>query len=419
MSLARDIMVYLWIIVEIFRRGLKGSKAYYLFLGGLGVIAAYGIYVWVAIQHAPVFLGTDYGGLVFTGANESVPWGIYIAFFIFWIGVAASAVILSFAAYVYGLKEFKKVVVIAEAQAVVALIIAVLGIVAMLGRPGRALFLMPQFANLRSMLDWDFIVIFTYMGLNAIAYIYTVKKYYYGEELSRKFLVGYLVVSTPFAIGIHTVTAMIFQALTARPILNSALLPARFLATAFASGPAILLVVVAIAEKYGGLKVSIDLYRKTLQVMVFSLATGLFFTLVEAHKVFWYTAEELEKLQAETLFFGKFYPPVGVLFWIWIALGVAAVILPIISRDVRETKRGILYVSGLIIIAVILEKSVVTLYPAFIPDTLGRVHPYYPTATEYVVLAGYHAALLILYAILAKTGFEIVAKKYAQTTGPA
>ncbi len=407
-----ELVAYLWLLVDVFKRGLRGSPAYYLFLGGLGVIAGYGIYVWVAIQHAPVFLGADYGGLVLTGANESVPWGIYIAFFIFWIGVAASAVILSFAAYVYGLKEFKKVVVIAEAQAVVSLIIAVLGIVAMLGRPVRAMFLMPQFANLRSMLDWDFIVIFTYMGLNAVAYLYTLRKYSMGEELSRKFLVAYLVVSTPFAIGIHTVTAMIFQALTARPILNTPLLPARFLATAFASGPAILLLVVAIAEKYAGFRVEFDLYKRTLQVMILSLATGLFFTLVEAHEVFWYTTEELKKLQAETLFFGKFYPPVGVLFWLWIALGVAAVLLPLLSRDVRETKRGVLYVSVLIIIAVVMEKSVVTLYPAFIPDTLGRVHPYYPTPTEYVVLAGYHAALFILYAILAKTGFEIVSKKY-------
>ena len=68
-------------------------------------------------------------------------------------------------------------------------------------------------------------------------------KYRAGEELSWRFIVPFVVISTPFAIGIHTVTVFIFHALTSKPIWNIALMALRFLATAFASGPAILLIV--------------------------------------------------------------------------------------------------------------------------------------------------------------------------------
>ena len=390
-------------LIYIFREGVKGSKAYKLLLAGLGIMAVYGIYLWIFVQHAPIFLGSDNGGLYMTGVNEDVPWGLYISFFTFWVGVAASAVIFSFAGYVFGDKEFKRIVPLAEAQAVIALIITVWGIVANLGHPERGLIYMPRFENLRSMLDWDFTVIFTYMGLNAIAFVYTIHKYRRGEEVPWKFLVIFMIVSTPFAIGIHTVTAWIFHALTARPALNTALLAPRFIATAFASGPALLLIVVYLAEKYTDwFKVDLKLYRTTLNVIVVALATGLFFTLAEIHEAFWYTTEPLKRSQLLATFLGGPSLLLTFMIWLWIGLGTAAALLGM-APPMRKSKKKIVYIALLTFIAVFSEKTLSTILPGFIINPIHVPAEYHITPIEVFVGIGIHATVFILYAILIKS----------------
>ena len=386
-------------LLYVFREGLSGPLAYKLLLAGLAVMAAYGVFLWVFIQHAPVFLGWDKGGLITTGVNEDVPWGLYISFFTFWVGVAASAVIFTFAAYVFNDRGFKKIVGLAEAQAVIALIITVWGIVANLGRPERALVLMPQFRNIRSMLDWDFFVIFTYMALNAVAYLYTVNKLRSGIDVSSRFIIPFIVVSTPFAIGIHTVTAWIFHALTARPALNTSLLAPRFIATAFASGPALLLLVLYILEwSIDWFKVDISVYRKTLNVIVVALATGLFFTLAELHEVFWYTSEPLKREQyLATLLGGNSL--LTTLMWLWISLGIAATLLGVIP-SVRASKAGIAFISLVTFVAVFSEKTLATILPGFVVNPLGLSSEYHITPIEVFVSIGIHATVLILFAIL-------------------
>jgi len=393
---------YIETILYIVREGLRGSKAYRLFLAGLAVMAAYGIYLWVFVQHAPIFLGSDKGGLVMTGVNEDVPWGLYISFFTFWVGVAASAVIFSFAAYVFNDPEFKRIVPFAEAQAVAALIITLWGIVANLGRPIRATFLMPTLSNLRSMLDWDFIVIFTYLTLNAIAFIYTINALRTGKKITAKFIIPFMIISTPFAIGIHSVTAWIFHALTARPALNTALLAPRFIATAFASGPALLLLLLYLLEKtVPGFKVSDAVYKKTLNVIVIALATGLFFTLAELHEVYWYTTEPLKERQFTATWLGGPSTLLTTLTWMWVSFGVAAAILGMIPR-VRATRKGIVYVAALTFIAVFSEKTLATILPGFIINPLGLPAHYKITPIEFFVSIGIHATVFIVFAVLVR-----------------
>ncbi|MEB3807053.1 MAG: polysulfide reductase NrfD [Desulfurococcales archaeon] len=385
-------------------------------LAGLAIMAVYGIYLWIFVQHAPIFLGSDKGGLVLTGVNEDVPWGLYISFFTFWVGVAASAVIFSFAGYVFNDKAFKVVVPIAEAQAVVALIITVWGIVANLGHPERGLVLMPQFPNLRSMLDWDFTVIFTYMILNAVAFVYTIHVYRRGGELPKKFIIPYMIISSPFAIGIHTVTAWIFHALTARPALNTALLAPRFIATAFASGPALLLIVLFILEKTTGwFKVDFYVYRKTIYVITIALVTGLFFTLAEVHEVFWYTTEPFKKEQWTATLYGGSIPILTQLFWLWVTFGLAAAVLGIIP-SARRTRVGALYISILTFIAVFSEKTLATILPGFVVNPLNMPSTYNITPLEVFVSIGIHATVFILYAILIRSYIVTLRHKMGVST---
>ncbi len=61
-----------------------------------------------------------------------------------------------------------------------------------------------------------------------------------------------IILSIPWAISIHTVTAFIYAGLAARPFWMTALLAPRFLASAFASGPALLILLALLLKKWGG-----------------------------------------------------------------------------------------------------------------------------------------------------------------------
>ncbi|ALL00536.1 Polysulfide reductase [Pyrodictium delaneyi] len=396
---------------------LNGGRRYYLALIGLLIVALYGMYLWIFVQHAPIFLGKEEGGLILTDLSDSVPWGIYIAFFVFWVGVAAAGIVFGIAAYVFGDKEFKKVAVLGEVQAVAAIITVLLLITVDIGRPFRAMILMPQLPNLRSMLDWDFIVLTGYLTLNLIGMLVTVHYYRQDKPLPKKFIVPFITIAAPFAIGIHTVTAFISQALTARPIWNSPLLAPRYVATAFASGPAILLLALYLAERYmKGFKVDFSVYKKTLYVIVGSLVVGLYFTLSEVHEIFWYTTEPMKKAQAQVLFLGYHLPYLAKMMWLWIGLGIAAVILGILPR-VHNSKKGIILVSVITIVAVVAEKTMTIIIPAFVPGTLGEVHPYYPTALEIGITAGVHAIGILIYLLLARPALKAVMTHYFKGSG--
>jgi len=390
---------------------MRGGPSYKCLLTGLALMAIHGLYLWIFVQHAPIFLGSDAGGMIVTGMNNSVPWGLYIAFFIFWVGVAAAGIMFGLAGYVFHHKGFKHIVVIAEVQAIAAILIAMMLLFVDVGRPIRTLILMPQLPNFpQSILDWDFIVLSTYLILNILAYIYVLRKMLAGQEPSIKFEHIFMVIAAPFAIGIHTVTAFISQALVARPYWHSPLLAPRYVATAFASGPALLLLVLLIAESRMGLKVDFDVYKKTVYVIIGSLVIGLYFTLSEAQEIFWYTTEPLKRAQASVLFFGKHIWWLGFLGWLWVILGVAAVLLSFIP-SIRNTRKGIAILSTIVIVAVICEKTLTIVVPAFTPDSLGQVVGYVPTPIEVAITVGVHAIGFIVYAILARAALKLLIQR--------
>ena len=396
---------------------LEGSKAYYIALLGLLLIGGYGLYLWMFVQHAPIFLKSDSGGMIFTDLNDAVAWGIYIAFFIFWVGVAAAGIVFGLAAYAFGHKGFKKVAVLGEVQAIAAIVTVLLLIAVDIGRPIRAMILMPQLPNLHSMLDWDFLVLTGYLLLNLIGFLVTVHYYRQDKALPLKFTVPFIIIAAPFAIGIHTVTAFISQALTARPYWHSPLLAPRYVATAFASGPAILLLALVLAEKYvKGFKVDEDVYKKTMLVITGALVVGLYFTLSEAHEVFWYTTEAWKKAQFEEAFYGYHLGYLAIMMWLWIGLGVAAVILSLIP-GIRNNWSGRLLIAVLTIVAVVNEKTISILVPAYIPDPLGRYIPYYPTALEYGITLGMHAIGILVYLVLAKVAIDAIMTHYFRGSG--
>jgi len=221
---------------RILRCWLFGGWSYYAWLGFLFLCMT---------QRFVAYLGQYNEGLIITNMRDSVSWGFYIGNFTFLVGLAASAVLLVIPAYVYQWKPIKEVVLFGELLAVAAIFMCMLFVIVDMGRPDRLWHIIPFIGRLNfpeSLMAWDALVLNAYLGLNLFVVIYLLSKAARGEAYNAKIVFPLVILSIPLAISIHTVTAFLYNGMAARPYWNSAILAPRFLASAFCSGPAVLLV---------------------------------------------------------------------------------------------------------------------------------------------------------------------------------
>src|SRR5262245_66358065 len=234
-------------LVGFFADGLReitqGSVAYHVWMGALTFVMLCGAYAY-SIQLRE--------GLAVTGMSDHVSWGIYIACFTFLVGMAATAVILVMPSYVLHDLDFKAAVLFGEALAVSALVTAIGFVVVDMGGPERLWHLVPGIGILnwpRSLLTWDIIVLSGYLGLNLLIPFYILYSHYRGREPNPRYYVPAVFLSILWAVSVHLVTAFLYAGLPARPYWHTALLGPRFLATAFAAGPALMIIILAVIRR--------------------------------------------------------------------------------------------------------------------------------------------------------------------------
>ena len=217
----------------------SGPKSYYVWLLFLlCVIAGCGL----------VYLDQLQSGLGITGMNREVSWGLYISQFTYFVGVAASAVMLVLPAYFHHYKKFKRMIIFGEFMAVAAVVMCALFIVVDLGQPQRMLNVMLH-PTPNSVMFYDMIVLIGYLCLNIVIGWVTLE----AERLDvepPKWVKPLIYLSILWAFSIHTVTAFLYAGIPGRHYWLTAIMAARFLSSAFCSGPAILLLLLFLRQQH-------------------------------------------------------------------------------------------------------------------------------------------------------------------------
>src|ERR1019366_2120078 len=195
-----------------------GNRFYWLWLGFLALLMVSGALAYAAQVRM---------GLELTAMRDQVSWGFYIGNFTFLVGVAAAAVVLVIPAYIYDWKPIREIVIYGELLAVSAIIMALLFVLVDIGRPDRFWHLLPPLGRLNwpvSLLAWDVIVLNIYFLLNFVVVTHIIYRAFYGRPYIKSIVVPLVLLSIPMAVGIHTVTAFLFNGLAARPYWNSSIL---------------------------------------------------------------------------------------------------------------------------------------------------------------------------------------------------
>jgi molybdopterin-containing oxidoreductase family membrane subunit len=404
-------MDFVRFVLDGLRAMTRGSRAYWAWLGLLALLSAAGALAY-GVQLRD--------GLVVTGMSDQVSWGFYIANFAFLVGIAAAAVLLVVPAYIFHRQDVKAVVLLGEGLAVAAVICAMLFVLVDLGRIDRAWHLIPFIGRFNwptSLLAWDVVVLNGYLALNLLIPMYVHYRHWQGREPNPKAYFPLVVVAMFWAISIHTVTAFLFSANSARPFWNTALLGPRFIASAFVSGPALIILVLQAIRRFGAYPVGEGVIHTLALIMAFALQISLFFVVAELFTDFYNESAHAASLRYLFLGLDGFS---ALRPWIWSALALnAAALVILMIHPLRRRMATLNLACVLAFFGVWIEKGMGLVVPGFIPTPLGEVFEYTPTAVELVVSTGIWAFGALLFTLLAKASIAIELGQVRDRGAPA
>jgi Ni/Fe-hydrogenase subunit HybB-like protein len=378
-----------------FDKALQGSRRYKALIAILVVIAIAGFIF---------YLRQLSYGLGITGMSRDVSWGLYIANLTFFVGVAASAVMLVLPYYLHNYKAFGRITALGEFLAVAAVIIAGTSVTVDLGQPAR-IFNLVLHPTPNSPLFWDVVVLSIYMLLN-IVIGWTVLDAEHKEEPPPAWVKPLIIISIPWAVSIHTVTAFIYSGLAARPLWLTALLAPRFLSSAFASGPALLILLALIIKRTTRFDPGTVALQKLAQIVTYALVVTLFFLVVEIFSVF-YSQVPDELAHFRYLFFGL-NGGTNLVPWMWssITLAVVAVVL-LLTGATRRREAYLAIACVAVFISMWIDKGLGLIVPGFIPSQTGVVFQYTPTVPEIIIALGVCAVGALVLTVLYKIAISV------------
>jgi len=343
-------------------------------------------------------------GLTITGLSRDVTWGFYIAQFTFLVGVAASAVMVVLPYYLHNYKAFGRITILGEFLAIGSVIMCMTFIFVDMGQPFR----IPNvfiYASPHSMMFWDTVALGGYLLLNILIGIITLD----AEKKSippPSWIKPIIILSIPWAISIHTVTAFLYAGLAARPFWMTAILAPRFLASAFASGPALLIIMCLILRKVTKFDAGDKAIHKLAEIVTYAMAVNVFFVLMEIFTAVYSDIPE-HMMHFEYLFFG-IGDSTNLVPWMWMSEILAAVTLILLINPKTRRKTGILAFACIaVFVSIWIDKGMGMVVTGFIPNPLGVVTEYTPTFLEILITIGVYAMGALIITLLYKVALTV------------
>ena len=375
---------------------LKGRPRFYLWLCFLGAIIGLAFVVYLFQLNM---------GLTLTGLSRDVSWGLYIAQLTYFVGVAAGAVMLVLPAYFHHYEKFKRIIIFGEFMAVGAVLMCMLFVVVDLGQPQRMLNVMLH-PTPNSILFWDMLVLCVYLVLNLIIGWVTLEAAR-NDVMPPKWIKVLIYISIIWAFSIHTVTGFLYAGVPGRHYGLTAIMAARFLASAFCSGPAILLLLMMIVRRVTGFEPGREATKTLSTIITYAMCVNVFFYLLELFTAF-YSGIPGHQHSILYLFVGHDGHMAWINSWMWTAVVFAALsLLMLIPPALRYNDKILPWARVLLVIASWIAKSLGLLIGAFVPNMFETVTEYTPTIPEIVITIGVYAIGALVVSLFWKIAIDV------------
>ena len=400
---------YIQFLIKIWWLSWEGSWRFYLWMGALSLLSLIGVNAW-----AEQFVN----GLQTTGMTNQVSWGAYIANFTFLVGVAAAAVMLVIPAYIYKIESMHKVVLFGELMAIAAIVMCLLFVTVDLGRPDRFLHLMPPIGRMNwpiSMLSWDVIVLNGYLLLNLHICGYLLYMKYLGRTPTKKFYIPFVFIAIFWAISIHTVTAFLYVGLAGRPFWNHPIVAPRFLASAFAAGPALLILTFQLIRRTTGFWIGDEPLQLLRRIATIALLINVFLLGCELFVEFY--SGTYHSVSAKYLWFGL-HGHDQLVPWIWTSLTLNLFALFVLISPVSNRLWFLDAACIALIIGIWIEKGMGLIVPGFVPTPLGQIVEYQPSWNETLICLGIWSFGILMYSWMLHVAIPIMKGEFTANPQP-
>ena len=376
-------------------KALKGTSRYYGWMAALAAVIGLGFvfYMWQLRF-----------GLGITGMSRDVSWGFYIAQFTFLVGVAASAVMLVLPYYLHHYKAFGKITILGEFLAVSSVTMCILFIFVDLGQPMRILNVM-LYPTPNSVLFWDMIVLTGYLFLNIIIG-WKVLEAERNALPPPKWLKPLIYLSIPWAVSIHTVTAFLYCGLPGRGFWLTAILAPRFLSSAFASGPSLLILLCLIVRKITKFDPGKEQIQSLAKIVAYAISINVFFFLCEVFVVFY--SQIPEHMDHFKYLFVGLHGHGALVPWMWTSMTLMVIAIILLVVPATRKNESILAVACATVFAgTWIDKGLGMISGGFVPSPLHHVTEYVPTIPEIAITLGVWATGFFVLTVLFKIAVTV------------
>ncbi|MCX5860951.1 MAG: polysulfide reductase NrfD [Deltaproteobacteria bacterium] len=376
-------------------KALTGNRSYFGWIAFLLILLGIGF---------QFYLRQLSYGLGITGMSRDISWGIYIGQFTFLVGVAASAVMLVLPYYLHNYKIFGKITILGEFLAVASVAMCLTFIIVDLGQPSRA-FNVLLYPTPNSVLFWDMVVLNGYLFLNIIIG-WTILGAERKGAPPPKWVKPLIYLSIPWAVSIHTVTAFLYAGLPGRGFWLTAIMAPRFLGSAFASGPSLLILFCLFLRKYTKFDAGWEAIQTLSKIVTYAMIISVFFVLCELFTVFY--SQIPDHMYHFTYLFVGFHGHSGLVPWMWLCIVLAAVALTIlINPKTRNNETTLPIACVCVFFSLWIEKGITLVLTGYIPSPLETITEYSPTVPEMGITLGVWAMGFLILTILYKIAITV------------
>jgi molybdopterin-containing oxidoreductase family membrane subunit len=273
-----------------------------------------------------------------------------------------------------------------------------------MGQPMRVLNVM-LYPTPNSMMFWDMVSLGGYLGLNAIIALVTLS-----AERKRiappAWVKPLIILSIPWAVSIHTVTAFLYNGLPGRSFWLTAILAPRFLASAFAAGPALLILLCLVLRRLTSFDAGREPVRKLAVIVTYAMLLNVFFILLELFTALYsQIPEHVEHF--EYLYLGLHgQAPLAPWMWTSSVLAVASLVV-LLMPSLRRRESWLAVTCGMVFASLWIDKGLGLIVGGFVPSPLGAVTSYVPSVPEMLIVLGIWALGFLMVTVFYKIALSV------------
>ncbi|MEN8246052.1 MAG: sulfate reduction electron transfer complex DsrMKJOP subunit DsrP [Thermodesulfobacteriota bacterium] len=374
---------------------IKGSKKYYGWMAALMVVIGIGFLVYLK--------QLDFG-LGITGMSRDVTWGFYIANFTFLVGVAAGGVMVVLPYYLHDYKAFGRITILGEFLAIAALVMCILFVLVDLGQPMRV-FNTLLYPSPNSVLFFDIIVLQGYLFINLVVG-WNVLEAERNQTHYQVWLKPIIYLSIPWAVSIHTVTAFLYAGLPGRHFWLTAVMAPRFLSSAFAAGPALLILLCLFVRRVSNFDPGREQIQSLAKIVAYAICINVFFFLCEVFTAF-YSNIPSHMDHIKYLFFGL-HGHASLVPFMWTAYSLMLIAIILLVNPITRKNEGVLaFACVATFIGTWIDKGLGMISGGFVPNPMHHVNEYAPSIPEIAITLGVYGIGALILTVLYKMGISV------------